>query len=191
VPEIKDRKNTMDLQAVDDIIKEHRDSIGGVLSILSGIQLTCGYLPEDALRRVAQSTGQALTDIYAVSTFYRAFSLKPRGKHMITICLGTACHVREAPRIVDEFERQLRIRRGETTADGEFTLETVNCLGACALGPIAVVDGKYYSQVTVAQVKSIIQETAGSGNAQERHAHEAGATRDALSITGTVHGNGI
>jgi NADH:ubiquinone oxidoreductase subunit E len=148
----------MESHIVADIIKEHSGSLGGVLSVLSGIQIKFGYLPEDALREVAKATGCSLTDIYAVATFYRAFSLKPRGKHLITICLGTACHVREAPRIVDEFERQLGIQRGETTPDGEFTLEAVNCLGACALGPIAVVDGKYYSKVSVAQVKSIIKE---------------------------------
>ena len=164
----------MDIHVVDDIIKEHRDSLGGMLSVLSGIQSKYGYLPEEALRRVAEATGRSLTDIYAVATFYRAFSLKPRGKHLITVCLGTACHVREAPRIVDEFERQLRVQRGETTADGEFTLETVNCLGACALGPIAVVDGTYYSKVSVAQVKSIIKETGSNGKARTKRTDDAG-----------------
>ena len=93
----------MDMQVVDTIIKEHQGSLGGMLSVLTGIQAKHGYLSQEALRRVAEVTGRPLIDIYAVATFYRAFSLKPRGKHLITVCLGTACHVREAPRIVDEF----------------------------------------------------------------------------------------
>jgi NADH:ubiquinone oxidoreductase subunit E len=152
----------MNLNAVDTIVKEHRGALGGTLSILADIQSVYGYLPEEALRRVSKATGRPLTDIYAVATFYRAFSLKPRGKHLVTVCLGTACHVREGEKIVDEFERQLGVRRGGTTADGEFTLETVNCLGACALGPIAVVDGKYHSKVSIPQVKSIIKEIKDS-----------------------------
>ncbi|MDD2390357.1 MAG: NAD(P)H-dependent oxidoreductase subunit E, partial [Desulfobacterales bacterium] len=116
-------------------------------------------LPEDALRMVARGTGSSLVDIYGVATFYKAFSLKAKGKHLISVCLGTACHVRAAPDIVDEFTQQLGISPGETTEDNEFTLETVNCLGACALGPIVNVDGHYFSNVTRSDVKKIIQKT--------------------------------
>lgn len=146
----------MDMRSVDTIVKEHRNSLGGLLSILSGIQAKYRYLPQEALGRVAESTGRPLIDIFAVATFYRAFSLKPRGKHLIAVCLGTACHVRGAPKIVEEFSAQLHIKPGETTSDKKFTLETVNCLGACALGPTVVVDGRYYSHVTVADVRHII-----------------------------------
>lgn len=130
---------------------------GELISILDEIQTTYGYLPADALREVATRTGRSLTDVYGVATFYRSFNLKPRGKHMISVCLGTACHVREAPRIVEEFERQLGIKADETTSDNNFTLRTVNCLGACALGPIVVVDGHYFSNVAASRVKQIIE----------------------------------
>lgn len=131
---------------------------GGLIAILEAIQERQGYLSEEALRIVSKQTGRSLVDIYGVATFYRSFSLKPRGRHLICLCLGTACHVRGGPRILDEFERRLEIKAGETTPDGEFTLETVNCLGACALGPVVVVDGQYYANVDGAGVKRILRE---------------------------------
>ncbi|HPC12004.1 MAG TPA: NAD(P)H-dependent oxidoreductase subunit E [candidate division Zixibacteria bacterium] len=113
-------------------------------------------LPEAMLRVVAEKTGRSLVDIYGVATFYRAFSLRPRGKHLVSCCLGTACHVRGGPAIAREIEKRLGIRAGETTADREFTLETVNCLGACALGPIVVVDGHYFSKVKTSMIPDIL-----------------------------------
>ena len=148
----------MDEQVIEKVVAEHHDSLGGMLSILTEIQSKFGYLPEDALRKVATKTDCSLTDIYGVATFYKAFSLKPRGKHLISVCLGTACHVRGAPRIADEFSRQLDIKPGETTQDKEFSLETVNCLGACALGPTVVVDNHYFRHVTTAKVQHIIDQ---------------------------------
>jgi NADH:ubiquinone oxidoreductase subunit E len=130
----------------------------GLIALLERIQARYNYLPEEALREVSASTGRSLVDIYGVATFYRAFSLKPRGKHLVSVCLGTACHVRGGPAIAEEFERRLGIRAGETTDDREFTLETVNCLGACALGPVAVVNGKYFSKVRRSEVKEIIRQ---------------------------------
>ncbi|MBN1974877.1 MAG: NAD(P)H-dependent oxidoreductase subunit E [Sedimentisphaerales bacterium] len=148
----------MDEQIIEKVVIEHRDSLGGILSILTEIQSKFGYLPQDALRQVAKKTDSSLTDIYAVATFYKAFSLKPRGKHLVSVCLGTACHVRGAPKIADEFSRQLGIKSGETTRDKEFSFETVNCLGACALGPTVVVDNHYFSHVTTAKVQHIIEQ---------------------------------
>ena len=113
----------------------------GLISVLEKIQAKYSYLPEDALRAVAEETGRSLVDIYGVATFYRGFSLKPRGKHLVSVCLGTACHVRGGPAIAEEVQRQLDIKTGETTSDNEFTLETVNCVGACALGPFVIADG--------------------------------------------------
>lgn len=132
---------------------------GKLISLLEEIQKMYGYLPEDTLRTLAEKTGHSLVDIYGVATFYKAFSLKPRGKHLVMVCLGTACHVRGAPKIVEEFKQQLGVGAGETTPDKEFTVETVNCLGACALGPTVVVDGHYFSHVTRKKVKGIITRT--------------------------------
>lgn len=139
------------------IIEKHSEDRGGLISTLGDIQSKYGYLPEDALRIVAKRTGCSLVDLFGVATFYRSFSFKPRGKHRISVCLGTACHVRGAPIIAGEFERQLGISAGETTSDNEFTLETVNCLGACALGPMVVVDGHYFSNVNTRKVKQILK----------------------------------
>jgi NADH-quinone oxidoreductase subunit E len=129
---------------------------GGLISVLEQVQAKYGHLPAEALRLVAERTGRPLTDVFGVATFYKSFRLEPRGRHMIAACLGTACHVRGAPAIAEEFERQLGVKAGGTTADGEFSFETVNCLGACALGPIVVVDGHYFSNVKPAQVAGII-----------------------------------
>ncbi len=143
---------------VHDIIEQHKEVRGALISILEKIQARYGYLPAIALRTVAEETGRSLVDVYRVATFYRAFSLKPRGKHVCSVCLGTACHVRGAPRVEEEFEKQLHVAAGQTTRDKEFTLETVNCLGACALGPVVVVDGRYFSGVNTPKVKQIIEQ---------------------------------
>ncbi len=140
------------------IVERHATDQGGLISILEDIQARYSYLPEDALRVVADKTGRPLVDVYGVATFYRAFSLKPRGKHLVSVCLGTACHVRGGPSVAAELERQLHVLPGETTADREFSFETVNCLGACALGPIVVVDGHYFSNVTPPKVKGILDQ---------------------------------
>ncbi|MCK5126846.1 MAG: NAD(P)H-dependent oxidoreductase subunit E [candidate division Zixibacteria bacterium] len=147
---------------VTDLENSSKQKKGRLIPILDQIQAKFGYLPEEELRQVSTEYGISLVDIYGVATFYRAFSLKPRGKHLISVCLGTACHVRGGPTIAKEIEQQLNVKAGETTADKEFTFETVNCLGACALGPIVVIDGHYFSSVKVKDVKGII-ETAQNG----------------------------
>lgn len=141
------------------LIDKHRDQRGGLISILEGVQAQFGYLPEDVLRVVAEKTGRSLVDIYGVATFYKAFSLEPKGRHLCSVCVGTACHVRNAPTVVEEFTNKLGIQPGETTEDREYSLETVNCLGACALGPIVVVDGHYFPQVNARQIDEIVEKT--------------------------------
>lgn len=149
----------MEADCVAEIVERYRGQRGAMISILEEVQARYGYLPEQALRQVADATGRPLVDVYGVATFYRAFSLEPRGKHVCTVCLGTACHVRGAPAVVSEFEKRLAVKPGETTSDEEFTLETVACLGACALGPIVVADGHYFSNVTSGRVGEIIDRT--------------------------------
>ena len=128
-----------------------------LISILQEIQGEYNYLPQEALIRVSEALNIPLIDVVGVATFYKAFSLEPRGKHTITVCLGTACHVRGGPKIVEEFERNLGIKVGETTKDNEFSLETVNCLGCCAIGPVVVVDGEYHAKTTIGKVKTILK----------------------------------
>ncbi len=146
----------VDTNNILETIKKHDKNKGALIAILEEIQAVYTYLPEEALRLVSKETGRSMTDIYGVATFYKAFSLKPRGQHCVSVCLGTACHVRGAQGIVGEFKRELDIAPGETTPDNEITLETVNCLGACALGPTVVVDGHYFPHVSKSKVKSII-----------------------------------
>ncbi len=154
----------MDSKDVLRILEKHTEDRGRLIAILEEIQAEYGYLPEESLRIVSNEIGRPLVDVYGVATFYRSFSLKPRGKHLICACLGTACHVRGAPRVVEEFERRLRIRAGQTTEDKEFTLETVNCLGACALGPVVVLDGCYFSKVRKSRVSQLLDDALkGSG----------------------------
>lgn len=138
------------------IVDKYADARGGLIAILEAIQDKYSYLPEDALRQVASETGKSMVDIYGVATFYKAFSLEPRGKHLVSCCLGTACHVRGGPAIADELKGQLGVKAGETTPDKLFTLETVACLGACALGPIVVIDGHYFSNVQSHEVNGIL-----------------------------------
>lgn len=138
-------------------IKKYSKEKKALISILQDIQEEYNYLPQEALKIVSKTLAVPLIDIMGVATFYRAFSLEPRGKHLITVCLGTACHVRGGPKILEEFERKLNIEAGETSKDGQFSLETVACLGCCAIGPVVVVDGEYYAQITIRKVGSILK----------------------------------
>ncbi len=147
----------IELQKVKSFITRYNNEKKALISILQDIQAEYSYLPQEALRFVSESMGIPLIDIIDVATFYRAFSLEPRGKHLVTVCMGTACHVRGGPKILEEFERILSINAGETTEDGEFTLETVACLGCCAIGPVVVVDGDYHAQTTIRKVNSILK----------------------------------
>ena len=132
---------------VDAIIEKYKRDKGFLVSILQDIQAEYNYLPKEALFDVSDILGIPVSQVYGVATFYRAFSLIPRGRHLIQVCLGTACHVRGAPKVLEAIERKLKIKAGETTADKEYTLTTVNCLGACALGPVVVVDQEYHGQM--------------------------------------------
>lgn len=141
---------------VEQIINSNGHSADALISILQDIQSDYHYLPEEALRHVAKCLGLPLIQVYGVATFFKAFSLTPQGKHKCSVCLGTACHVRGASAVLGELERQLQIRSGETTDDLQFTLESVNCLGACALGPVVVVDGEYHGEMNAGKAKKMI-----------------------------------
>lgn len=142
---------------IDKILEKYEREAGGVIPILQEVQETCGYLPEGILTYVSERSRVPLSKIYGIVTFYAQFSLVPRGRNTIKICLGTACHVRGAVRILEKIERSLGIKPGQTTKDLMFTLETVNCLGACALGPLMVVDGEYFGEMNSAKVDKILR----------------------------------
>ena len=142
---------------IDSIIDRYINDKEQLISLLHDVQVQFNYLPQDVLIMISQKLDIPLSQVFSVATFFRAFSLKPRGRHVITVCLGTACHVRGGHRLVDKLERDYGVKPGETTEDLKFTLETVNCLGCCALGPVVVVDGKYESQVNPDKIDRIIK----------------------------------
>jgi NADH-quinone oxidoreductase subunit E len=147
----------MNTKAVNSILNKYKSDHSSIIAILQDIQEQEKYLPREVLEYVGQKLDMPLSKLYHLSTFYTAFSLEPRGKHLINVCLGTACHVRGASKLVDRLENALGISAGGTTDDLTFTLETVNCLGACALGPVLVIDGEYFGQMTPEKVEDILQ----------------------------------
>ncbi len=140
------------------ILKQFKHQQRYLIHILHQVQKEYGYIPAEAISRISEYLKISESEIFGVLTFYKAFALEPRGQHLITVCLGTACHVRGGDKIADDFARKLKINVGQTTPDRKFTLETVNCLGCCAIGPVVVVDGQYYSHTTLKKVDSILSE---------------------------------
>jgi NADH-quinone oxidoreductase subunit E len=153
----------MDLKKVDEIIDKYNAEKSSLIGIFQDIQAQWRYLPREAIARVVERLGIPLTQAYMVATFYRSFSLVPRGEHEINVCLGTACHLRGGQRLVENFERALKVKAGGTTADMKFTLETVNCLGACALAPLVRVDQKNYGKMSGDKIAKIIKEYRPDG----------------------------
>ena len=146
-----------DMATIDAIIDSYQGKTSGLTTILQDIQDEYNYLPPEAMEHVAEKLRLPLSQVLHVATFYKAFSLEPRGKHLITVCLGTACHVRGGMRLVEQIERLLKIRAGGTTPDLQFTLETVNCVGSCALGPVMIVDGEYYGKMASSKVERVLK----------------------------------
>lgn len=142
---------------LDAILAKYDRDNSMLVSILQDTQAEFGYLPREVLVELSEMMCVPLTQIYSVATFFKAFSLVPRGKHMIHVCLGTACHVRGAERVLDSIERELCIKPGENSEDLNFALETVNCVGACALGPIVIVDGTYKGDMKTELVKPLLE----------------------------------
>ena len=147
----------VDLQAVCEIIERHGRQKASLIGILQDVQAKMNYLPRKALAQVSRSLDIPLTSIYEMATFYRVFSLEPKGRHILQVCLGTACHVRGGARVLDYLENRLEVKSGETTKDLAFSLERVNCLGACALGPMMVIDKKYFGKINTHKIESILE----------------------------------
>ncbi len=147
----------MDLRPVDLIIDKYQEKRTALINILHDVQDRYQYLPEEALRMVASRLGMDIREIYGVATFYKSFSLIPKGKHSITLCMGTACHVRGGPKILRELKNLLHIEPGETTPDRKFSLNVVNCLGVCAIGPVMMVDRKFYGEMNPLRARKLIE----------------------------------
>ena len=152
---------------IDEVIEKFQDKPGALIPVLEEIQgITC-YLPEVIQRRVASGLELPLSQVYGVTTFYSFFTMKPRGKHQVRVCLGTACHVRGAKRNLDHLMHALRLKPGECTEDREFSLDVVRCLGACGLAPVMVVDEDIHKQVKEAKLDQILREYHDGSNGSE------------------------
>lgn len=146
----------LSLHRVNEIIDDYDADRTSTLAILQDLQSEYNYLPREALIQTADRLHVPLGEIYRMATFFRAFSLEPRGEHTIKVCLGTACHVRGAPLVLEQMERDLGIKAGETTSDGKFSLEVVMCVGACALGPVVLVDEDTHGEMTPEKVRQLV-----------------------------------
>ena len=178
----------MNNKEINTILNKYKRDQSSIIAILQDIQEGERYLPRDVLEYVAQKLGISLSKIYHLSTFYQAFSLEPRGKHIMNVCLGTACHVRGAAKLVDRLEGDLKISAGGTTADRAFSLETVNCLGACALGPVVVVDGEYFGQMGPEKVGDLLQKYHEKSRTKVKVSAKSTRTRQSkkvLAVKGT------
>ena len=148
---------------LDPILKGRRSQPHQLIEVLQDVQGQYGYISEEAMKAISQELGVALTEVYGVASFYKAFSLKPRGKNVITICTGTACHVRGAKTILNQASAQLGVTPSEMTKDGLFTIEQVNCLGACALGPVVTENGSCHHHMNPGKLRKLIKTLSNNG----------------------------
>ena len=156
---------TVSLDEITKVLNSYPKEKRYSLAVLQDVQRKFGYIPRESLDAISAYLDIKISALYSMATFYRALSLKPRGKHFIKVCDGTACHIRGAPALLDTLQRALAIKPGETTGDGLFTLETVNCVGACAIAPVMVVDDQYHPKVKPDEVESILSTYRGNKHA--------------------------
>lgn len=164
----------MEALSIKSILKGRTSQPHQLIEVLQDIQENYGYISEEAMRETSKTLGVPLIEVYRVASFYKAFKLKPNGKYTITICNGTACHVRGAKLLIDQAISVIGVKPGEVTEDGLFSIEQVNCLGACAMGPIASENGSYFHHVTPAKLRKYIaslreQEKEVVNNEQAQH----------------------
>lgn len=150
------------MEKLEHIIQKHKDIQGALMPILHETQELFGYLPEEAQKRISEILGIPTAEIYGVATFYSRFTLSPKGKHTISVCLGTACYVKNAQGILDKIKKELDIEAGETTKDGNFTLEATRCLGCCGLAPVMTVDEEVYGKLVPEDIPEILKKYDGT-----------------------------
>lgn len=139
-----ERLNEATLQKIDEIVASRRNLPGPTIEMLHEVQNECGYIPFEAMQKIAEATGSSVAEVYGVVMFYAQFTTEPKGKHVINVCLGTACYVKGAQQLVDRIEKQTGAKVNGTSADGMFSLDATRCLGACGLAPVCIIDGKVY-----------------------------------------------
>ena len=155
--------NEKAVKQIEEIIAKYQDERTPLMMILSEVQREFGYIPLEVQELISDKTGSPVSDIYGVVTFYSFFSLTPKGKYVIGVCLGTACYVKGAQQVLDKFAELLNIKAGETSEDGLFTLEALRCIGACGIAPALTINGKVYPKVAVADVAKIVEEYRSLG----------------------------
>ncbi|MBP6873016.1 MAG: NADH-quinone oxidoreductase subunit NuoE [Bacteroidales bacterium] len=153
----QEKTEDIDLSRLDHLIEKYKNRKGNLIPLLQGTQAIFGYVPRDAFVKISRETGLELSDMYGVATFYAQFRLKPVGKHIIKVCHGTACHVQNANTISDSLEEALKIKDGETTEDGMFTLESVACLGCCSLAPVMMIGENTFGKLTGTEAVRIVK----------------------------------
>lgn len=156
-----------DFSCAAEIMEKYPKEQRYTLAILQDFQRKFNYIPREALNLLAEYLNTPLSRLYAMATFYKALSLTPKGDNIIKVCDGTACHIRSSMIVIDELEKLLHIKPGQTTADGRFSLETVNCLGSCAIAPVVVINEKYYGKVTPAALKEVMHSYGGQTDGRE------------------------
>ena len=154
------------VKQINEIIERYQDERTPLMMILSAIQKEFGYIPLDVQELISEKTGIPVAEIYGVVTFYSFFSLTPKGKYVIGVCLGTACYVKGSQQVIDKFSELLNIKPGETSEDGLFTLDALRCIGACGIAPALTINGKVYPKVAVSDVPKIVEEYRSMGGAQ-------------------------
>lgn len=151
------------VKQIEAIIEKYQDEKTPLMMILSDVQHDFGYIPLEVQELISEKTGIPVAEIYGVVTFYSFFSLTPKGKYVIGVCLGTACYVKGSQQVIDKFSELLNIKPGETSADGLFTLDALRCIGACGIAPALTINGKVYPKVAVADVAKIVEEYRSLG----------------------------
>ncbi len=151
------------MRSLEDILSNYDHGPEDIIEILHEVQSRFNHIPKEAIEIIHRKTHIPKSRIYAIATFYKAFSLKPRGEKIIRVCMGTACHLKGAPSIVDEIKKQLGISPGEVTKDKKFSLELVNCVGSCSMAPVVVIDDKYHGQMTRQKIRKLLKQDSEGG----------------------------
>ena len=141
---------------LDELIAKNKNVPGALMPVLQGAQEIYGYLPQEIIRHIALGMDKSISEVYSVASFYSQFTLTPKGEYAVSICLGTACYVKGSGKLMEEFEKELGIKAGETTADGKFSLTDTRCIGACGLAPVITINSDVYGRLTPAEVKGIV-----------------------------------